>query len=61
VPVDDAAALAAALERSLALSGEERAALGAAGYRKLLAGYSPEAVVEAYLALYRSLLAETRA
>lgn len=61
VPVDDAAALAAALERSLAQSGEARAALGAAGYRKLLAGHSPEAVVEAYLALYRSLLAEARA
>ncbi|MDD3448828.1 MAG: glycosyltransferase [Gammaproteobacteria bacterium] len=60
VAVDDAAALAAALERMLAMDTGERAALGAAGYRKLLAGHSPEAVVAAYLALYRNLLAEVR-
>nr|WP_255575150.1 glycosyltransferase family 4 protein [Caldovatus aquaticus] len=57
VPPGDAAALAAALARALALPPEARAAMGARARRAVVeGGYTTEAMQRATLAVYRELL-----
>ncbi|MGH8581771.1 MAG: glycosyltransferase [Gammaproteobacteria bacterium] len=56
VPINDVAALAAALRALLADPGA-RARLGEAGRRKVCDEFSPGAIVAAYLALYEHLAA----
>lgn len=56
VPPGDAAALAAALDRVLALAPEDRLALGARARTAVLVRYTTVAMQEATLAVYRELL-----
>jgi glycosyltransferase involved in cell wall biosynthesis len=56
VPPGQPAALAAAIERVLALPPERRAAIGAAARRAVLARNSKQAMQEATLGVYRELL-----
>jgi glycosyltransferase involved in cell wall biosynthesis len=60
VPPDDAAALAAALDRLLADPGLARR-LGAAGAARVAEHFLAEQMVSAYEALYREILAESTA
>jgi glycosyltransferase involved in cell wall biosynthesis len=55
-PPGDAAALAAALSRALAMSDSERAALGARARAAVLSGYTSAAMQAATIAVYRELL-----
>lgn len=55
VPPGDSAALTAAIERALSLSPEEKQRMGDAARRTVVAGYSVEAMTEAYLALFARL------
>lgn len=54
-PLGDAVALADGIRRALALGAAERDALTAAGVAKVDREFSQEAIIEAYLALYRRL------
>lgn len=56
VPPGDAAALAAALTRVLAMAAPERAAIGAAARQAVLAHYTTRAMQDATIAVYRELL-----
>lgn len=56
VPPGDAAALAAALTRVLAMPASERAAIGAAARQAVLAHYTTRAMQDATIAVYRELL-----
>jgi glycosyltransferase involved in cell wall biosynthesis len=56
VPPGDPAALAAALERALALDADARARMGAAGRARVLDRFTTEAMCAATLAVYRELL-----
>ncbi|HEY4253997.1 MAG TPA: glycosyltransferase family 4 protein [Roseomonas sp.] len=56
VPPGDAAALAAALARVLAMPAEARAAIGAAARQAVLEHYSTRAMQDATIAVYRELL-----
>ena len=56
VPPGDAAALAAALTRVLAMPAPERAAIGAAARQAVLAHYTTRAMQDATIAVYRELL-----
>jgi len=56
-PLDDPAALAAAMERLLR-DESLRQQLAASGHRTFLTQHSEDAIVSAYLALYQRLLAE---
>lgn len=56
VPPGDAKALAAALMRLVALSAEDRAAMGAAGRAHVLDRYTRERMCADTIALYRTLL-----
>ena len=55
-PPGDAAALAAALSRALAMTDSERAALGARARAAVLSGYTTAAMQAATMATYRELL-----
>jgi glycosyltransferase involved in cell wall biosynthesis len=55
-PPGDAAALAAALSRALAMTDSERAALGARARAAVLSGYTTAAMQAATIATYRELL-----
>jgi glycosyltransferase involved in cell wall biosynthesis len=55
-PPGDAAALAAALSRALAVTDSERAALGARARAAVLSGYTTAAMQAATMATYRELL-----
>jgi glycosyltransferase involved in cell wall biosynthesis len=55
-PPGDAAALAAALSRALAMTDSERAALGARARAAVLSGYTTAAMQAATIAVYRELL-----
>lgn len=55
-PPGDAAALAAALSRALAMTDSERAALGARARAAVLSGYTTAAMQAATMAVYRELL-----
>ena len=55
-PPGDAAALAAALSRALAMTDSERAALGARARAAVLSGYTTAAMQAATMATYRGLL-----
>jgi glycosyltransferase involved in cell wall biosynthesis len=55
-PPGDAAALAAALARTLAMTGSERAALGARARAAVLSGYTTAAMQAATISVYRELL-----
>lgn len=57
VPPHDPGALAAALDRVLALGPEGRRAMGEAGRRRVTADYAPERELAAYEQLYRELAA----
>lgn len=56
VPAGDAAALAAALDRALALAPAERAALARRARARVLAHYTTRAMQESTLAVYREVL-----
>jgi glycosyltransferase involved in cell wall biosynthesis len=56
VPAGDAAALAAALTRVLAMPAAERVAIGAAARQAVLARYTTRAMQDATIAVYRELL-----
>ncbi|QDL90337.1 glycosyltransferase family 4 protein [Paroceanicella profunda] len=56
VPPGDAAALAGALRHAMALSGEERARIGAAGLERVRARYSIAAMQAATLEVYAEVL-----
>lgn len=56
VPPGDAAALATALTRVLAMPASERAAIGAAARQAVLAHYTTRAMQDATIAVYRELL-----
>ena len=56
IPPGDAAALAAAISRALALPPAERAALGARARAAVLSGYTTEAMQAATMAVYRELI-----
>ena len=60
VPPGDPAALAAAIESLLALSGEQRRVLGAAARARIRADYAVAVIAERYQSLYRALIAEAR-
>lgn len=60
VPAGDVTAWSAALDRALAMTAEERAAMGAAARARIAAGYSTGRMCEATFALYRRL-SESRA
>ena len=55
-PPGDAAALAAALSRALAMTDSERAALGTRARAAVLSGYTTAAMQAATIAVYRELL-----
>jgi glycosyltransferase involved in cell wall biosynthesis len=55
-PPGDAAALADAISKALALPSEERAALGARARAAVLSGYTTEAMQAATIAVYREVL-----
>jgi glycosyltransferase involved in cell wall biosynthesis len=55
-PPGDAAALAAALSRALAMTGAERAALGTRARAAVLLGYTTAAMQAATISVYRELL-----
>jgi glycosyltransferase involved in cell wall biosynthesis len=55
VPLEDPAALAAALAEVLAAGPEARAAMGRAGAARVEAGYTIEAMVTGTLAVYAEL------
>jgi glycosyltransferase involved in cell wall biosynthesis len=57
VPPADASALAAAIDRALALDETERKAMALAGRTRVLARYTVEAMCAATLEVYRELLA----
>jgi glycosyltransferase involved in cell wall biosynthesis len=56
IPPGDAAALAAAIGKALALTPAERAALGARARAAVLSGYTTEAMQAATIAVYRELI-----
>ena len=56
IPPGDAAALAAAIGKALALPPAERAALGARARAAVLSGYTTEAMQAATIAVYRELI-----
>lgn len=60
VPPGDSAALTAAMERALALSPQERARMSEAARRTVVAGYSVEAMTDAYVALFSRMARETK-
>ena len=55
-PPGDAAALAEAISKALAMPTEERAALGARARAAVLSGYTTEAMQAATIAVYRELI-----
>jgi glycosyltransferase involved in cell wall biosynthesis len=55
VPPGDAAALAGAITRALAMSSAARAAMGEAARAAVLARYTTRAMQEATLGVYREL------
>ena len=55
-PPGDAAALAEAISKALAMPTEERAALGARARAAVLSGYTTEAMQAATMAVYRELI-----
>ena len=57
VPPDDATALAQALDAALAMSAEERAAMGAAARASVQARYTTASLQEATIDVYREVLA----
>jgi glycosyltransferase involved in cell wall biosynthesis len=56
IPPDDAAALADAIGKALAVPPAERAALGARARAAVLSGYTTEAMQAATMAVYRELI-----
>ncbi len=60
VPPNDAAALADAMARLVAMGGEARAAMGARGYANAATHYSVGAMCDATLAIYARLIARNR-
>ena len=56
IPPGDAAALAEAISKALALPSAERAALGARARAAVLSGYTTEAMQAATIAVYRELI-----
>ncbi|MBM3587391.1 MAG: glycosyltransferase family 4 protein [Alphaproteobacteria bacterium] len=56
IPPGDAAALADAIGKALALASAERAALGARARAAVLSGYTTEAMQAATMAVYRELI-----